>query len=151
MIPFYEELFGRFHELHADIKQALESLPPEAMDWTPGTDMNSVSVLVAHLTGAERYLVGDVVMSDPSNRDREAEFRVAGLAKNDLLLRLTDTEAYTKAAFETLKLSDLETTRTHPRHGNQVSVTFALTHALEHVATHLGHIQLTVQLWQQRH
>ena len=151
MIPFYEELFGRFHELHADIKKALESLPPEAMDWMPGPDMNSVSVLVAHLTGAERYLVGDVVMSDPSNRDREAEFRVAGLAKNDLLLRLTDTEAYTKAAFETLKLSDLETTRTHPRHGNQVSVTFALTHALEHVATHLGHIQLTVQLWQQRH
>ena len=151
MIPFYEELFGRFHELHADIKKALESLPPEAMDWTPGPDMNSVSVLVTHLTGAERYLVGDVVMGDPSIRDREAEFRVAGQAKNDLLQRLTDTEAYTKAAFETLKLSDLETTRTHPRHGNQVSVTFALTHALEHVATHLGHIQLTVQLWQQRH
>ena len=151
MIPFYEELFGRFHELHADIKQALESLPPEAMDWTPGPDINPVSVLVVHLTGAERFWVGDVVMGDPSNRDREAEFRAAGLAKNDLLQRLTDTEAYTRATFESLKLSDLETTRTHPRHGNQVSVTFALTHALEHVATHLGHIQLTVQLWQQRH
>jgi len=151
MINFYDELFDRFHELHGDIRKALESLPPEAMDWTPGPEMNSVSVLVVHLTGAERYLVGDVVMGDPSNRDREAEFRAAGLAKNDLLQRLTDTEAYTRAAFESLKLSDLETTRTHPRHGNQVSVTFALTHALEHVATHLGHIQLTVQLWQQKH
>jgi hypothetical protein len=151
MIPFYEELFGRFHELHADIRKALESLPPEAMDWTPGPDMNPVSVLIVHLTGAERFWVGDVVMGDPSNRDREAEFRAAGLTKNDLLQRLTDTEAYTRATFESLKLSDLETTRTHPRHGNQVSVTFALTHALEHVATHLGHIQLTVQLWQQKH
>jgi len=151
MITFYEELFDRFHELHADIKQALESLPPEALDWTPGPEMNSVSVLVTHLTGAERYLVGDVVMGDPSNRDREAEFRAAGLAKSALLQRLADTEAYTRVAFESLKLSDLETTRTHPRHGNQVSVTFALTHALEHVATHLGHIQLTVQLWMQKH
>jgi hypothetical protein len=44
----------------------------------------------------------------------------------------------------------LETERTHPRHGNQVSVAWALLHALEHAATHVGHIQLTVQLWHQK-
>ncbi len=150
MIPFYVDLLDRFHQLHADIEQALQPLPLEALDWQPGPDMNSISVLIVHLTGAERFLVGDIIMGDPSNRNREAEFLASGLIKNDLLNMLHEKEAYLKAAFEDLKLSDLETSRLHPRHGNQVSVAWALTHALEHSAAHLGHIQLTVQLWQLR-
>jgi len=150
MISFYADLLDRFHDLHADIENALELLPQAAMGWTPGPDMNSVSVLTVHLTGAERFLVGDVVMGDPSNRNREAEFQGSAWDKNDLLRRLVETEAYLKRAFEDMKLSDLETTRLHPRHGGQVSVAWALTHALEHTASHLGHIQITAQLWQQK-
>ncbi len=150
MIPFYVDLLDRFHQLHADIEQALQSLPLEALDWQPGPDMNSISVLIVHLTGAERFLVGDIIIGDPSNRNREAEFSAVGLTKYDLFNLLHEKEAYLKAAFEDLKLSDLETSRLHPRHGNQVSVAWALTHALEHSAAHLGHIQLTVQLWQLR-
>jgi hypothetical protein len=148
MIPFYEELYRRFHELHSDIERALEGLPEEALDWKPGAEMNSVAVLITHLTGAERFLIGDVVMGDPSNRVRETEFLVEGLTKQDLLLRLATTDAYIKGAFEKLSLADLETERVHPRHGNQVSVAFSILHALEHAATHVGHIDLTVQLWQ---
>jgi hypothetical protein len=147
MLPFYKDLLDRFHELHTEIEQILETLPPDALDWAPVQEMNSVSVLVTHLTGAERFLIGDVIMGDPSNRNREAEFKVAGLKKADLIRRLTETEAYIKSAFEKMSLADLETQRTHPRHGNQVTVAWAILHALEHAATHLGHIQLTVQLW----
>jgi uncharacterized damage-inducible protein DinB len=147
---FYEELYSRFHELHADIELALQSLPEEALDWKPGADMNSVSVLVTHLTGAERFLIGDVVMGEPSNRNRDAEFQTEGQTKQDLLQRLSMTDAYLKGAFEKMNLSDLETERIHPRHGNKVSVAFAVLHALEHAATHVGHIGLTVQLWQQK-
>ncbi len=151
MTPFYAELLGRFHELHAQVETALEPLPQEAMDWIPGPDMNSASVLIVHLTGAERFLVGDLVMGDPSNRDREAEFSASGWQKDDLLLRLKETESYLAQAFEKLTLAELETTRLHPRHGRQVSVTWALTHALEHAALHLGHLQFTSQLWQLSH
>lgn len=150
MLAFYEALADRFHELHGDIQRNLETLPSEALDWKPGPEMNSVSVIIIHLTGAERFLIGDVIMSDPSNRNREAEFRVAGMSKDDLIHRLTETETYIKAAFEKLSLADLETERTHHRHGNQVSVAWALLHALEHAATHVGHINITVQLWHQR-
>ncbi len=150
MIPFYFEMLVRFRELHAEIEKALEPLPPDAMDWSPGSEMNSVSVLIYHLTGAERFWVGDVVMRDSSNRDRQAEFQVTGLDKNVLLQRLHETEAYMTSAFDTLQLPDLETIRTHPNRGYDVTVASALLHALEHAATHLGHIQLTTQLWQQR-
>ena len=150
MLSFYEALNDRFHELHGDIQRDLEALPSEALDWKPGPEMNSVNVIIVHLAGAERFLIGDVVMQDPSNRDREAEFRVAGMSKEDLIHRLTETETYIQAAFEKLSLADLEKERTHPRHGNLVSVAWALLHALEHTGTHVGHIQITVQMWRQR-
>ena len=148
MNPFYEELYNRFHELHHEIEQTLEALPPDVLDWKPAPEMNSIGVLITHLTGAERFLIGDVVMGEPSNRDREAEFQAAGLAKQDLLDRLTTVDAYIKGAFEKMSLVDLEMSRTHPRNGKQVSVSWAILHALEHTGIHLGHIELTVQLLQ---
>jgi hypothetical protein len=150
MIPFYAVLGDRFHELHASILKDLNTLPADALDWKLGAETNSVSVIITHLTGAERFLIGDVIMQDPSNRNRDAEFLVKGVTKEDLVRRLNDTEAYLIASFEKLSLTDLEAMRVHPRHGNQVSVSWALLHALEHSGTHLGHIELTVQLWQQR-
>lgn len=150
MILFYEALAERFHELHTTILKYLDALPDEALDWKPGPETNSVSVVIVHLTGAERFLIGDVIMQDPSNRNRDAEFLVKGMSKVDLVRRINDIEAYLIAAFERLRLADLEATRLHPRHGTQVSVSWALLHALEHTGTHVGHIELTAQLWQQR-
>ena len=148
MIAFYEELYQRFHELHKEITQALEALPDEVMDWKPGEEMNSISVLITHLTGAERFLIGDIIMGEPSNRNREAEFEVDGLEKQALLDRISAVDAYIKSAFEKMSLADLETFRTHPRNGKQVSVSWAILHALEHTGIHLGHIELTIQLLQ---
>jgi uncharacterized damage-inducible protein DinB len=150
MPSFFKALADEYRELHGEIRRNLEALPLEALDWKHGAEMNSVSVMIVHLTGAERFWVGDVVMRDPSNRDREAEFKVSGMSKADLIQRLNSTEAYLTSALEKLSLSDLESERTHPRHDGQVSVAYALLHALDHVATHVGHIQLSVQMWQQR-
>jgi hypothetical protein len=150
MIPFFEALAERFHDLHGEMKHDLQALPPAALDWKPGPEMNSVSVIIVHLTGAERFLVGDVVMQESSNRNRDLEFLAQGMSKEILIQRLDDTESYLSNALSKLSLSDLETTRIHPRHGDQVTVAWALLHALDHAATHLGHINLTVQMWHQR-
>jgi uncharacterized damage-inducible protein DinB len=150
MINFFEALADYFHELHGEIKRDLEALPPAALDWKPGPEMNSVAIIIVHLTGAERFLVGDVVMQESSNRNRDLEFQAQGMSKEDLFHRLDETEAYLGNAIGQLSLSDLETTRIHPRHGDQVTVSWALLHALAHTATHVGHINLTVQMWQQR-
>jgi hypothetical protein len=149
MLPFYEALAERFHHLHQDILDNLQALPPEALDWIPGHEMNSVSVIIVHLTGAERFLIGDVVMQDPSNRNRDAEFLVKGMTKADLIRRVEDAEAYNRSVFEKLTLENLAAERLHPRQGT-VTVAWALLNALDHVAEHTGHIQMTVQLWHQR-
>lgn len=150
MQKVYAALLDRFDELHLEIEKALEGLPVEALDWTPGPEMNSLSILIVHLTGAERYWVGDVANGEPLARDRNAEFQVSGLDAATLVKRVRDLAAYEKAAFERMTLTDLEGERVSPRDGRPFGVAWALSHALEHTALHVGQVQLTVQLWKQR-
>lgn len=146
---FCEAYLDRLQRLHDDILQAIEGLPPAALDWIPGPDMNSIAVLVVHTVGAERYWVGDVVARDPSGRDREAEFRVLGLDTATLKQRLDDTLAHTRGVLEGLTPQDLPVVCISPRDGREYTVAWALSHALEHTAMHAGHIQITRQLWDQ--
>ncbi len=149
MQTFYEALLDRLGELHREVLKSLEELPPEALDWKAGSEMNSLSVLITHLSGAERFWVGDVVTGESSHRDREAEFRVSGLSVETLKQRIRNLEDFEKGTFEKMGLSDLEEKRTL-EDGREYSVAWALSHALEHSAIHVGHIQMLSQLWKQR-
>ena len=150
MIPLMEAYFDRYLELHRQINQTVQGLSVEALDWVPGPEMNSLNVLVTHLTGAERYWIGDVVMGDDSHRDRESEFHVHGLSAGDLVGRLEAMDSYCQSALKTLQPTDLEAVRLSSRDGSQYTVVWALLHALEHSAIHLGHIQMVSQMWKQR-
>ena len=148
MIPFYEELFNRLLERHEEIETAIEGLPKEALDWKPEAAMNSICVLIVHIAGAERFLIGDIVKGESSQRNRPAEFLATGLDSATLVNRLRDSEAYFKTVLEGLSLADLESARHDPRDGSQTSVSWALLHALEHTAMHAGQIQDLRQLYQ---
>jgi uncharacterized damage-inducible protein DinB len=150
MQPFFADYLNNLQELHNEIRKAIKDLPQAALDWNFGADTNSMSVLIIHLTGAERYWIGDVIFADPSRRDRDAEFKVKDLAEDELLRRLSTTEDYFRKALETLSLQELDETRTSPRNGRGVTVGWALGHALKHTALHLGHIQIMRQLWEQK-
>jgi len=145
MQTYYEDYMNNLHELHNDIEKALDGLTPAALDWTPQPGMNSIGVMVFHLTGAERFLIGEVIAGDNSNRDREAEFKVQGMEMNELVKRLDDNRAYISGILARLTLADLETRRMF-RNQREVTVSWVLGHALKHTATHMGQIQLTREL-----
>lgn len=149
MQTFFEDYINLLQERHNEILEALDGLPSAALDWTPGPDMNSISVLVFHLTGAERYWIGDIAAEEPSARDRDAEFRVHDVGMDILKKRLADKLEYASTALEKFSLQDLETTRVSARDGREFTVAWALLHALEHSTLHLGQIQITRQLWGQ--
>ncbi len=151
MQPFFEDYLSILEERHQELLNALDGLPGPALDWNPGPEMNSIAVLIFHLTGAERYWIGDVVAQVSSNRDRDAEFKVHGVELDRLKSRINDNLAYARTVLNGLVVSDLEAARRSPRDGSQVKVGWALMHALEHLTLHLGHIQLTRQLWKQSH
>ena len=149
MQTFFKDYLNLLQDCHNNILQALEGLPPTALDWTPGKDMNSISVLIFHVTGSVRFWIGDIAAQEPSNRDRDAEFRVCSVETDILRKRLADNLEYAHNTLDKLSLQDLESTRISPGDGRTLTVAWALLHALEHATVHLGQIQLTRQLWEQ--
>jgi DinB superfamily len=149
MSIFYNDLMDRLSELHAEIEKSLDGLPSDALDWVPSPEMNSITVLVTHLTGAEQYWIG-VAVNEPPERDRAVEFLTKGLGLEELKARVVSTEDFARQALTSLSIKDLETLRHSPRNDKTFSVGWCLAHALEHSAIHTGHIQLTRQLWDLR-
>jgi len=150
MQTFFTAYLNNLQEHHDEIRNAIKGLSPEDLDWMPGPEINSMSVLVTHLSGAERYWIGDVIAGDPKVRDRGAEFQVKGLSEQDLIQRLSENESFIQKALEPLTVHDLEKTRISPRNGQSVTVGWGLFYVLKHTALHLGHMQITRQLWEQR-
>ena len=138
MQPFFEDFFDRLQELHVGIERAIEEFPKEALDWAPVPGMNSLCVLVMHVAG------------EPSGRDRDAEFLSAGLDEATLKECLADVLAHSRNVLENLTLQDLERSFISPRGGRRFTVAWALAHALEHMAIHLGQMRLMRKLWEQR-
>lgn len=157
MLRFFEDYLERLEALHRDLEQAIAGLSVEALDWVPRPDMNSLCVLIVHLTGAERYWIGDMAGQIPSGRDRAAEFKVSGLDETTLEQRLQDSLMFARGVLETLTLDDLAAERPSPNPAfkpsterGTVTAGWALLHALEHTALHTGHAQIARQLWDQR-
>lgn len=125
-------------------------LPAEALDWSPGLEMNSITVLVAHTAASQRYWIGDVAMQEPSGRVRSDEFVTKGLTSEALQQQLAAAMEYTRQAIGRLATEDLRAMRLSPTGEHEHSVAYALLHSLEHTAQHVGHLQMTRQLWEQQ-
>src|SRR5512138_422622 len=135
MEKFFEEYLSTLEDCHNSILATIEGLPQAALDWKPSPEMNSIAVLIYHLTGAERYWISDVAGQTPTGRDREAEFKVHDLGLAALKNRLDENLTSIRKILETLSLTNLEETRT-ARDGQTVTVAWALLHAVEHSGIH---------------
>jgi len=150
MHPLYNAMFTHLQEFDNQINALLDSLPPEALDWRPGAEMNSVAVLVTHICGAQRYWVGSTSRDGMLPRNRPAEFQTQGVTHASLKADLAYTLRYTQDVLNTLTVDDLTRHATVLRESQPVTVGWALVHAVQHIALHLGQLQLMAQLWQQR-
>jgi uncharacterized damage-inducible protein DinB len=150
MESFFVDCLDRLTTMHGEMEKAIAGLPTEALDWSPGPEMNSMAVLVVHTAGAERYWIGDVVGQDPSGRVRSQEFETRGSTEAVLQEKLQATLAHSQGVLAALLLADLDQPRYSSRHDEDSTAGWALVHALEHTAVHTGHLQIMRQLWEQR-
>jgi uncharacterized damage-inducible protein DinB len=140
----------RIEDLRNQVKALIVDLPDQALDWRPtesstGHASNSLAVLAAHVAGAEHYWIAEVVGGRPPSRDRPAEFAIQDTSARELIRLLDQSGAETRAVFATLKETDLEGTRQVD--GRLVPVRWGILHVIDHTALHLGHMQITYQLW----
>ena len=140
----------RIEDLRGQVRDLVAGLPAEALNWRPlsgeGEGLtNSLAVLVAHVAGAERFWIGEVVGGLPASRDREAEFATKAEDAGELVHLLEATGAETRHVLARLEPSDLDGERV--ARGRTIPVRWCILHVVDHTALHLGHMQLTYQLW----
>lgn len=151
MAPFFVDYLERLAMLHQEMDKTLTGLPQAALDWTLGPELNSLAVLAAHVAGSELFWIGDVIIRQKSTRVRDHEFQTTAVTAEDLKTRLAQALADSRQAVAQLTLADLAEQRTSPRGDGAVySIAWCLLHALEHVAIHVGHMQLARQWWEEQ-
>lgn len=144
---FFADYLQRLEDLQRRLHKEVQNLPAEAMDWSPGPEMNSVAVLLAHIAGLLREGI-DIALGDPPGRVRAQEFQTRGVLSAEMLRRLDVVIEYARGALPRLGLEDLHKERKDE--DGTITCGWALLHALEHAYLHLGHLQLTCQMWRQR-
>jgi len=151
MISELDNYLQRIEDLRGQAGDLIADLPTEALNWRPikGDATNSLAVLAAHIAGAEHFWIAEVVGGRPPTRDRDAEFTTQASDASELVHLLEDTGIETRGVFATLTEADLDGTR--EARGRTIPVRWCILHVIDHTALHLGHMQLTYQLWMGGH
>ncbi len=147
MHPELQNYLQILADLRGQVKALIAGLPVDALNWRPivGTDehaTNSLAVLAAHIAGAEHFWIAEVIGRRPATRDRAAEF---GTVAAELVRHLEVVAAETAEVLSSLSEAGLNSVRV--ARGRQVTVRWGILHVIEHTALHLGHMQITYQLW----
>lgn len=157
MHPEAESYLTLLDDLRGQVRNLISGLSAEALNWRPiaGSEehaTNSLAVLATHVAGAERFWIAEVVGGLPPTRDRDAEFQAQASGEDELTRLLERAAGETQQVLSTLGAADLEEVR--QARGRTIPVRWCILHVIDHTALHLGHMQLTYQLWmggQSRH
>ncbi len=158
MLSELDNYLQRIEDLRGQVRSLIADLPAEALNWRPTPPLssppqaggnegetNSLAVLAAHIAGAEHYWIAEVIGGRPATRDRDAEFAVEAADASELVHRLEAAGAETREIFAALNTAELDGAR--EARGRTVSVRWGILHVIDHTALHLGHMQITYQLW----
>ncbi|MBI2918896.1 MAG: DinB family protein [Chloroflexi bacterium] len=150
MEPEAQAYVDSFHNLWEQARQALKDLPPQALNWTPlPRDTNSAAVVVTHMCGSAALGVYQALTGVDVRRQRDAEFRASAQTAADLLAVVDRIEAQCREALEGATTNALAEAFAPPGR-DPLSRRGWVQRSLTHLGTHVGHLQLTRQLWEAR-
>ena len=150
MIAEIQGYITTMNELWDQIKGMLDGLPQEALDWRPiqgegELATNSLAVMAAHLAGSGTYLIKEVIGRQAIQRDREAEFATRGVNAATLKARVDAAAKSIEQVLSPFTVGQMEEDRKY--RDRTATVRWIILHVIEHTALHLGHMQITRQLW----
>lgn len=150
MLSELDNYLQRIEDLHKQIFDLIENMPREGLNFFPITlpDLqvsNSLAVLTTHIVGTEHFWIGEVIGGLPATRDRAAEFAIRVRNAAPLVDMLNNVLAETKGVFA--RLSEIDLNKTYEVEEKMVLGRWAILHVVDHTSLHLGHMQLTYQLW----
>lgn len=147
-----QQYADKLDELAKRIGAAVEGLSDAQINWEPPIhDANSVYAIATHALECTRSWVLEIVCGEPVGRDRPAEFAARGVARDieDLARDVSVVVESALAQFPPREL-DRRSTPSQEVYGEaptrEISNREALAQMVEHMALHLGQIQITRDL-----
>jgi hypothetical protein len=137
---YVEDSISLFRYQKKMAEGAMEQVTDEQLFATLDEEMNSIAIIVKHMTGNMRSRWTNFLTSDGEkpDRDRDTEFVAAPVTRADLIQ--TWNEAW-QTLFEALTpLSDADLGRTVTIRGEPHSVMQAINRQIAHYAYHCGQI-----------
>lgn len=151
-----------FDEKYAELEALLDSLPTDALLWQPFErspwqgPSAPLGKIVAHAVSSTVYLLrrakwamGRIAEWKQVDGDEgREEFGPANHDPAYLRARVRRSQEFVHAYLNSLGAADLDAARPHPRRPERVfTVRYDTQHAIEHLSQHIGHAQITRQLW----
>ena len=127
------------------IERCLEELTDEDVWWRPNEESNSIGNLLLHLEGSTRgWIISTAGLVDnPRNRQQEFDERKQ-IPARDLLAQLSKTLAEADSILARLRPEELLEVRKSAY--EEVTVLWAVYHAVEHFAMHTGQIIMLAKM-----
>lgn len=125
--------------------EALDPLPAAAFQWRPpGPEENSLAAICMHAITSAEWWVLSCVGDGPLERDRDTEF-AANVTWAELRPRFQAFLEHAEALLAGMTSDDLQVISRHPA-GDRMRRR-CLTHTIEHLGLHLGHVEITIDWW----
>src|SRR5437773_9836266 len=136
-----------YRDVHAKMREQVRGMDPGTLNWSPLPKANSIAVLVTHTIGSELEMIRSV-RTIPTQRDREAEFKVESDEKR--LLEMID-QAAREVGEHIAALTPADLTELRPRGDRPPRPGIEwLVSNYGHAREHLAQIELTKQLYDSR-
>ena len=145
MLPELASAMTELDDLFNQAKQIIQTLDSTGLNYRPGVEMNSIYAITTHIVGSLKWYLGQVIAGRDMRRDREAEFRASGADAPALVRALDDALTFAREILETITPAMLDETR--QARTRTVTVRQGVAHVVAHTAQHIGHIEITAQLF----
>lgn len=150
-----------FNDRYAEVEELLADLPAEALLWKPFEqspwkgEAGQLGWIIAHALSSAIYLVrraewtmGKRDWKEVDGDEGRNEFGPANHDPAYLLARVQRTHAQINQMLDSMTAADLDASRPHAKRPELIfTARYDLIHAFEHLSQHIGHAQLTRQLW----
>ncbi|MGI9253458.1 MAG: DinB family protein [Thermomicrobiales bacterium] len=148
MDPTVAEITAGFKAVHQSLREEIAALDAAELNWKPAPETNSIAALVVHTLGSEAE-VFRISAAVPAPRDRDAEFLAKAETAAQLLPLLDAADALLDDLAPRVTSEMLPIVRARGNRPSQTALYWLLNN-YGHAREHLGHIQLTRQIYAAR-
>jgi uncharacterized damage-inducible protein DinB len=146
MVPEVQEFADRLDEIRRQAREAIQGLDGRGLNAAPlDEDTSSPAVLVHHMAGVERFWLRQIIGGVDIGRSRPDEFVAKAATVADLEGLLEEAGRTTREVLSELVAEQLHETR--DARGEQRSIQWCLLGMMDHLSGHVGHLQLTRQMY----